>query len=179
MLSIQHALEHHLVAPVVDLVPLDVDFVIAQPPRVKVSGELAGDDNFGGLRGEGARECGAVGAGGGIGGDGVILHEEVCVLRRVAGWEFVDKGGGIYSQWFLHFFSGSATAVPYPRWKKTHVCGIIITPLKCPAIAASSNAQVHDGGRARVSVLAIIALPAEAQDALKVHEDPRGHLGGH
>ena len=104
MLSIEYALEHHLVAPVVDLVPLDVDFVIAQPPRIKVSGELAGDDNFGGLRGEGARECGAVGAGGGIGGDGVILHEKVCVLRRVAGWEFVDKGGGIYSQRFLHFF---------------------------------------------------------------------------
>ena len=108
MLSIQHALEHHLVAPVLDLIPLDVNLVIAQPPRIKVPGKLAGDDNFSGPRGEGARERGAVGvwgrSGGGIGGDGVILHEKVCVLRRVAGWEFVDKAGGIYSQWFLYYF---------------------------------------------------------------------------
>lgn len=51
--------------------------------------------------------------------------------------------------------------------------------MKCPAIAAPSNAQVHDGGGARIPVLPVIALPAEAQDALKVHEDPRGHLSGH
>jgi len=99
VLCVQHALEHHPVGPILDLIPVDVDFVVAQPPRVEVPGELAGDDEFGGSRGEGACERGGVGVGsggGGIGGGGVVLYEKVCVLGCVAGWEFVDEGGGIY-----------------------------------------------------------------------------------